>query len=142
MSSKHAALQAQGQGPGEMERNEKGHFIAKRGKKQSVAELARSIIEDEKALEMLKEQAKNGVGNAPEQLPPAVWSKLAAYAWGEPRKRSDDEDEEFQRWREARAAVSKFLREQPEKARVIDLGVQKVVAGLRPLPPAGEGDVA
>lgn len=142
MSVKHATLQARGGGPGEMERDEKGHFIAKKGRKVAVAELARSIIEDSEALETLKSQAKNGVGSAPEQLPPAVWTKLAAYAWGEPRKRSDDEDEEFQKWREARAAVSRFLKEQPDKARVIDLGVQKVVAGLRPLPPAGEGDVA
>jgi hypothetical protein len=48
-------------------------------------EYAREILEQEEHVAALKEQAKNGVGNASDQLPPATHKVLMSYGYGNPK---------------------------------------------------------
>jgi len=125
-----------------MVRDEKGRYMMRAGSKVVVSQLAREILEQPEAVEALAEQARQGVGNLPEQLPPATHKTLMAYAYGEPIRRSDTEDEELKAFRALREEVKRMLKHEPEKAKVIDVSVHRAVSNLRPLPPPGEGDVA
>ena len=134
--SKQAALQAAGQMP-EMERATSGRFANKRGRKKNVAELARKILEQPAHLRMLKAQARAGVGTADGMLPPATHKILLEYAYGAPLKNKDAEDDAMKKLELLREEAQRFLKENPDQARVIDISVQRAMSrGL----PASRGE--
>jgi len=112
-----------------MERGDSGRFTNKRGRKAVIAETARSILEQPEHISALMAQAKNGVGKNEDQLPPATHKLLCEYAYGPPPKAKED-DSDKEKMAALQAAARAYLRENPEKARVIDISVQRSAAAL------------
>lgn len=129
--SRAGALQAAGKAP-EMERGPGGRFTGAKGRRGVAAQFARDILEQPEHLEMLKAQARNGVGREPDQLPPATHKILMEYAYGAPPPRRDEEDEALKKLETLREEAKKFLRENPEQARVIDISAQRAMARVLP----------
>jgi 3-methyladenine DNA glycosylase/8-oxoguanine DNA glycosylase len=136
--SKQSVLQAAGKMPLMERGKDSGRFTNKVGKKTVVAEIARSILEQPAHIKMLKSQARNGVGKDSDQLPPATHKMLFEYAYGgPPRAKEDDLDKE--KMAALQAAARAYLREHPDRARVIDISVQRSAAAL-PRTKAPDGD--
>lgn len=127
----------------ELERDPKtGRFKGEKGKKTVIAKVAREILEQEEHVEKLKEQARNGVGSAPDQLPPSTHKVLVEYGYGQPRKNSDEEDEQQLKMRALREAARELLKNNPEQARVIDISMQRSATALKLPEKKEDGDPA
>lgn len=129
--SRAGALQAAGKAP-EMERGAGGRFSGAKGRRGVASQIAREILEQPKHLQMLKKQARNGVGREPDQLPPATHKILMEYAYGAPPPRRDDEDEALKKLETLREEAKKFLKENPDQARVIDISAQRAMSRALP----------
>lgn len=124
----------------EMERDpETGQFVSKKGKKTVIARIARSILEQEEHIEMLAAQARNGVGSAPDQLPPATHKLLCEYGYGAVPKGEERSDERAQEMRALREAAKAWIEAHPEQARVIDISVHQAATRMElPAPKTDE----
>lgn len=125
----------------DMERDpETGHFVGKKGRKSVIAKIARDILEQPEHIEELKKQAKNGVGSAPDQLPPATHKLLCEYGYGPVPKGDERSDERAAEMRALREAARAYLEAHPEKARVIDISVHEAASRLELPAPKKEED--
>jgi hypothetical protein len=123
-------LENVGNGP-EMDRDAvSGQFTNARGKKSVISRLAREILEQPEHVEMLKMQARGGVGTAPDQLPASTHKLLVEYGYGQPTKNSGDDDEERMKFAALREAARELLHTNPDQARFIDISVQRASANL------------
>ena len=107
-----------------------GQFTNAKGKKNVIAKIAREILEQPEHVERLKAQACNGVGSAPEQLPPSTHKLLVEYGYGQPRKNSGEDDDERLKFTALREAAKELLRSNPDQARIVDISVQRASANL------------
>lgn len=112
----------------DMERDENGLFVSKKGKKTVISKIARAILEQPEHVEELAAQARNGVGPAPDQLPPATHRLLCEYAYGAPVRETGDRDLEVERLKAFREAANRMLLENPDQATVINVSAMRAAA--------------
>ena len=120
--------------------SETGQFTGAKGKAVNLAATCRAILEQPNHIKKLAAQACNGVGTAPDQLPPATHKLLIERGYGLPPKAKADDEEEREQMRILREAAKRFLIDSPDKAKIIDISLHQAAKALKPTEKKNDGD--
>ena len=103
------------------------------------SQIRSKFFEQSEHIEVLASQARNGVGSAPDQLPPATHKLLCEYGYGAVPKGEERSDERAQEMRALREAAKAWIEAHPERARVIDISVHQAATRMElPAPKTDE----
>lgn len=127
----------------EMERDSgTGQFTKQKGKATNLSKLCREILEQPEYIAKIKEQARHGVGTAPDQLPPTTHKLLVERGYGLPPKAKEDDDAEREKMRALREGAKLWLNEHADEAKIIDISLHQAAKQLKAPEKKGDDDPA